>query len=502
MEKYILVLDMGTTNVKASLVDKSSTVFCNVSSEFPVYYPEDGRTEESATVMWGTAVEMIRKVMTKSGITEEQIQSIGVTNQRETFVIWNKNTGVPVYNAIGWADRRGMPFCLQLMEEGYMDMVYQKTGLPLTSFNAVSSKATWVLDNVPGVREQAEQGELLLGTVESWIIWNLTQGKSHVTDISNASHSMYLDIHTLQWDEELLKLFRIPACMLPEIRPTSGLFGYATGIFNRDIPIMGAIGDCQSAALGHLCLEKGIIKASYGTACLMAANMGTEAKVYPGLVTSIGWKLNGQVTYLYEGGFYVAGLALKWMRDTAQFISDYDTMEQIISRTERTPGFYVCPSFLGVATPYFCIEAKGMMAGMNVNTSSRDIVRAVADSIAYMSKDCIDAFLVGMDGPPKCLMVDGGVTKSNNIMQFNSDINNIDVLRCSHIEATTMGAAYAAGLADGYWKDTDDIKANMDNEIATFHPSMDREEATQLYAGWARVRDLVMAYARPVTGGN
>ncbi|MEG1294437.1 MAG: glycerol kinase GlpK [Clostridium sp.] len=502
MEKYILVIDSGTTNVKASFIDKTSKVVCSVSSEFPVYYPEDGLTEESATVIWGTTVEMIRMLMTKSGVSEEEIHSIGITNQRETFVIWNKNTGVPVYNAIGWADRRGIPFCMKLVEEGYMGKIYQKTGMPLTSFNAVSSKAMWVLDNVPGIREQAEHGDLLLGTIETWLIWNLTQGESHVTDISNASHSMYLDINTLQWDQELLDIFRTPRSMLPELRPTSGLLGYATGIFHRNIPIMGAIGDSQSATLGHLCLEKGMIKSSYGTACLMTVNMGTEPSVVPGLLTTIGWKIGDKVSYLYEGGFYTAGLALKWMRDTVRFIDNYETMNQRIHTVERTPGFYVCPSFLGVATPYFSVESKGMVAGINIATNVDDIMKGVADSMAYMTRDCIEAFCDGMDAPAICLMVDGGVTKSDDVLQFIADINGVEVHRSSDIEATTIGAAYAAGLADGYWKDPEDIKANLKSKTTIFKSQMDSEEVAKLYSGWKRVLQMVLDYAKPLQEGS
>lgn len=495
MEQYILVIDIGSTNVKASLIDKSSQIFCSSSSEFPVLYPEEGMVEESATVVWGTTVEMIRKVMTKSGISEDQIHSIGITNQRETFLIWDKETGMPVYNAVGWQDKRGMPHSLKLQEEGYGESVYKKTGLPIGGFMATGTKAAWVLDHVPGIRGDAEQGKLLFGTFDTWIIWNLTKGKCHVTDVSNASRTLYLNINTLKWDRELLGLFGIPEIMMPEVRDSGGLLGYASGIFHKEIPIMSAIGDAHAATLGQRCVDMGMVKATYGTTCVMMANMGDKPAFFPGLNTTVGWKLGKQVVYLYEAGFYSAGLSLKWLRDVMQVASDYQTMNRIAEATQRTPGLYMCPTFLGLATPSFCESAKGLMCGLTVTSGPNDIIKATMDSIAYSTEDCILCLEQGLGAMPICLAVDGGVTNSDYIMQLTADMTRIHVVRKANVEATTLGAAYAAGLAGGYWVDMTDIESRLGDEQTVFIPSMDLAEAKTLYGGWKKVVDTVLNLA-------
>lgn len=486
MEKYILVLDIGSTNVKASLIDKASNVFSSASSEFPIQYPEEGLVEESATVIWGTTVEMIRKVMTKSGIAEEQIASIGITNQREAFVVWDKKTGLPVYNAIGWQDKRGVPKSNELLAAGEFGRIYQQTGQFLNNFMPTAGKLTWVLDNVAGVRERAEKGELLFGNFDAWIIWNLTDGKSHCTDVSNASRTMYFDINTLQWDDQLLALFGVPKEMLPTVKPSGGLLGEATGLFHRPIPIMSAIGDAHAATFGQRCFTPGMMKATYGSTCVMMVNIGDKPILFPGLGLTIGWQIAGKVTYLFEGGFYIAGLAMKWLRDVMQLAGDFVTMDNIAQNTQRTDGLYVCPAFMGTATPTFNGAAKGIVSGLGITNGPNDIIKATLDSLAYTTKDCVETFKAGLPTELRSVAVDGGVTNSDYIMQLVADMTRLEVVRAKNVEATTLGAAYIAGLACGFWANIEDIEANLPDNRTVFTPKMNQEESDALYSGWQK----------------
>lgn len=496
MGSYILVLDAGSTNVKASLIDKHSRVFSSASAEFPVLYPDEGLVEESATVIWGTVVEMIRKVLTKSGVEESEICAIGVTNQRETFVVWDRCTGVPIYNAIGWQDKRGVPMSQALIEQGQFENAFVKTGQFLANFMPTGGKLTWVLDHVEGARERAERGELAFGTIDSWIVWNLTGGSSHVTDVSNASRTLYYNINTMDWDEELLGLFRIPRAILPQVLPSDGDFGVTSEVFHHPIPIRGVLGDAHAATLGQRCLIPGTAKATYGTTCVMTVNIGEQPKYTPGIGTTVGWTMGGKTIYLYEGGFYVAGLTLKWMRDVLHAAEDYATLDDIAKRTPSTPGLYLCPTFLGIATPHFCREAKGMIAGLSVTSGMNDIIKAGLDSIAYTTRDCTEVFAAGLQQPLSQIAVDGGVTNSDYIMQNIADITGISVVRAKNIEATTLGAAYATGLASGYWKSFDEIEQELDRESSTFVPEMPETDRETLYSGWQKIVQAVLQYAK------
>lgn len=496
MGSYLLVLDAGSTNVKASLIDRQSRVFSSASAEFPVLYPDDGLVEESATVIWGTVVEMIRKVLTKSGVSEAEIHAIGVTNQRETFVVWDRKTGVPIYNAIGWQDKRGVPMSQALIAQGQFENAFVKNGQFLANFMPTGGKLTWVLDNVEGARERAERGELAFGTIDSWIVWNLTGGTSHVTDVSNASRTFYYNINTMDWDEELLQLFRIPRAVLPKVLPSDGEFGVTSQIFHTPIPIRGVLGDAHAATLGQRCLTPGMAKATYGTTCVMTVNIGQQPKYTPGIGTTVGWTLDGKTTYLYEGGFYVAGLTMKWMRDVLHAAEDYVTLADIAKRTPATPGLYLCPTFLGIATPHFCGEAKGMIAGLSVTSGMNDIIKAGLDSIAYTTRDCTEVFSAGLERPLSQIAVDGGVTNSDYIMQNIADITGISVVRAKNIEATTLGAAYAAGLASGYWKSFDQIEQELDRESSTFVPQVPEDERENRYLGWQKIVQAVLQYAK------
>lgn len=495
MEKYILVVDAGSTNVKASLVDKKSCIFSSASSEFPIEYPGEGLVEESGTVIWGTTVEMIRRVITKSGIAEEQIDSIGITNHREAFLLWDKKTGMPVYNALGWQDKRGEEFSARLLAQGHFDNVYQKTGLFLANFMPSASKLKWILDNVEGVRERAEAGELQFGTFDTWLIWNLTGGKQHYTDVTNASRTMLFNLATLSWDAELLELFTVPPAILPEIMPSGAVFGQTCELFHRPIPICSALGDQHAATFGQRCFKPGMMKATYGSSCTIAVNIGNKPVIFPGLSTTVGWQIGNNITYIYESGFYSAGFALKWLRDVMQLVTDYETMNSIATSTKRCEGLYFCPTFFGITAPRISAAAKGVVTGLGIVNGPNDIIKAAVDALAYTTNDCVEMVRAALETPLNYIAVDGGVAASDYILQMVADITRLDVVRPSNMEATTVGAAYMGGIVSGFWENVQDIEQHLGVQEMVFKPKMRQEEAEKIYTGWQKVLVAALALA-------
>jgi glycerol kinase len=495
MEEYVMTIDEGTTSARAIVFNHAGECVSVASQEFTQYYPKSGWLEHDANEIWSTTVFVIKKALEKGNISDSQIKVIGIANQRETTVVWNKNTGKPIYNAIVWADRRTANYCDSLRAKGLDPMVKKKTGLLIDPYFS-GTKVRWILDNVEDAQAQAEKGELYFSNIDGWIIWNLTNGKAHVTDYSNASRTLMFNINELKWDTELLQMLNVPAAMLPEVRPSSGYFATATNVFSREIPIAGVAGDQQAATFGQCCFEKGMSKMTYGTAGVLTLNIGDKPRASKnGLLTTIGWGLDGKVDYLFEGIVYNAGSSIQWLRDEMKLIEESPDSEYFANKVETSDELYVVPAFTGFAAPYWDAYARGIIVGLTRGTSKNSVIRATTESLGYQTRDLIDALNEDMGEKVQVLKVDGGACRNNLISQFTSDIIGIPVERPENVETTAAGSAYLAGLAVGYWKDKDDIVKNRKiNKV--FQPRIDEEKRARLYKGWKRGVNAALAWSK------
>ena len=486
MPRYIMALDSGTTSNRCILFNAAGEVCSIAQKEFTQIFPQPGWVEHDADEIFATQLEVAKQALATIGAQSTDIAAIGITNQRETTVVWNKHTGQPVYNAIVWQCRRTAAYCDTLKDQGLVDTIRKKTGLVIDPYFS-GTKIRWILENVPGAREQADQGELLFGTVETWLIWKLTGGKVHVTDYSNASRTMLFNINTLQWDEEILKLMDIPLSMLPEAKPSSCLYGYtAAQFFGGPVPISGAAGDQQAALFGQACFAPGESKVTYGTGAFLLMNTGkTPIFSKNGLVTTIAWGLDNKITYALEGSIFVAGAAIQWLRDELRFIESAADSEYLARKVPDTNGCYVVPAFAGLGAPYWDAYARGSILGLTRGVNKYHIVRATLDSIAYQTNDVLAAMEADSGIPLSELKVDGGAAANGYLVQTQSDLSNAPVLRPVCVETTAMGAAYLAGLAVGYWMDLEDVRSNWAVD-RRFEPSITEEERQTRLAGWKK----------------
>lgn len=484
MDKYIMALDLGTTSCRCIIFDKNGRICSAAQKEFTQYFPQPGWVEHDAEEIWATQTGLMYEAMSKIDITINEIAGIGITNQRETTVLWDKETGRPVHKAIVWQCRRTAGYCDELKKLGMAEFFRSKTGLVLDAYFS-ATKLRWLLDNAIGARERAEKGELLFGTVDSWIIWKLTGGKVHVTDYSNASRTMLFNIHTLKWDEEILRVLKIPQQILPEVKPSSHVYGYTDSkLFGREVPIAGAGGDQQCALFGQTCFERGEVKNTYGTGGFMLMNTGTApVNSHNGLVTTIAWGVDDKVEYALEGSIFVAGAAVQWLRDELGLIRDAAESEVLAKSVPDANGCYVVPAFVGLGAPYWDQYARGAIVGLTRGVNRNHIVRATLESIAYQVNDVLMAMQEDSGMPITSLRVDGGACDNDFLMQFQADILNTSVVRPYCIETTAMGAAYLAGLAVGYWRSKEEILANH-VIAAEFKPQMGQAKRESLLQGW------------------
>lgn len=484
MDKYIMALDLGTTSCRCIIFDKNGRICSAAQKEFTQYFPQPGWVEHDAEEIWATQTGLMYEAMSKIDITINEIAGIGITNQRETTVLWDKETGRPVHKAIVWQCRRTAGYCDELKNLGMAEFFRSKTGLVLDAYFS-ATKLRWLLDNADGARERAEKGELLFGTVDSWIIWKLTGGKVHVTDYSNASRTMLFNIHTLKWDEEILRVLKIPQQILPEVKPSSHVYGYTDSkLFGREVPIAGAGGDQQCALFGQTCFERGEVKNTYGTGGFMLMNTGTApVNSHNGLVTTIAWGVDDKVEYALEGSIFVAGAAVQWLRDELGLIRDAAESEVLAKSVPDANGCYVVPAFVGLGAPYWDQYARGAIVGLTRGVNRNHIVRATLESIAYQVNDVLTAMQEDSGMPITSLRVDGGACDNDFLMQFQADILNTSVVRPYCIETTAMGAAYLAGLAVGYWRSKEEILANH-VIAAEFKPQMGQAKRESLLQGW------------------
>lgn len=484
MDKYIMALDLGTTSCRCIIFDKNGRICSAAQKEFTQYFPQPGWVEHDAEEIWATQTGLMYEAMSKIDITINEIAGIGITNQRETTVLWDKETGRPVHKAIVWQCRRTAGYCDELKKLGMAEFFRSKTGLVLDAYFS-ATKLRWLLDNAAGARERAEKGELLFGTVDSWIMWKLTGGKVHVTDYSNASRTMLFNIHTLKWDEEILRVLKIPQQILPEVKPSSHVYGYTDSkLFGREVPIAGAGGDQQCALFGQTCFERGEVKNTYGTGGFMLMNTGTApVNSHNGLVTTIAWGVDDKVEYALEGSIFVAGAAVQWLRDELGLIRNAAESEVLAKSVPDANGCYVVPAFVGLGAPYWDQYARGAIVGLTRGINRSHIVRATLESIAYQVNDVLMAMQEDSGMPITSLRVDGGACDNDFLMQFQADILNTSVVRPYCIETTAMGAAYLAGLAVGYWRSKEEILANH-VIAAEFKPQMGQAKRESLLQGW------------------
>ncbi|MGM0750817.1 MAG: glycerol kinase GlpK [Bacillota bacterium] len=495
MEKFILSLDQGTTSSRAILFNKQGEIVHTAQKEFTQHFPKPGWVEHSANEIWGSVLAVIASVLSESSVKPEQIEGIGITNQRETTVVWDKETGDPVYNAIVWQSRQTAGICDDLKSQGLNETFRDKTGLLIDAYFS-GTKVKWILDNVDGVKERAEEGKLLFGTIDTWLIWKMSGGTAHVTDYSNASRTLMYNIYDLKWDEELLDILGVPESMLPEVRPSSEVYAKTVPyhFFGREIPIAGAAGDQQAALFGQACYEKGMAKNTYGTGCFMLMNTGEKAvKSDNGLLTTLAWGIDGKVEYALEGSIFVAGSAIQWLRDGLRMLKDAKDSQEYAEKVESTDGVYVVPAFVGLGTPYWDSDVRGAVFGLTRGTSKEHFVRATLESLAYQTKDVLTAMEADSGISLKKLRVDGGAVKNDFLMQFQSDMLSVPVERPVVNETTALGAAYLAGLAVGFWKNREEIFKQW-NKDKQFEPAMAPETQEELYNGWKKAVKATMAF--------
>ena len=495
MEKYIMSIDQGTTSSRAILFNKNSEIVATSQKEFKQYFPQSGWVEHNANEIWSSVLACVAGVLSENNIKASQVEAIGITNQRETTVVWDKNTGRPVYNAIVWQSRQTAEICEELKSQDLEPKFKERTGLLLDPYFS-GTKVKWILDNVEGAREKAENGDLLFGTIDTWLIWRFTEGNVHVTDYTNASRTLMYNIHDLKWDSELLEHLTVPESMLPEVKSSSEVYGETTKahFFGINVPIAGIAGDQQAALFGQLCLDKGDTKNTYGTGCFLLMNTGTEAmKSENGLLTTIAYGLDGKVHYALEGSIFVAGSAIQWLRDGLRMFSDSSQTEEYAGRVDDTQGVYVVPAFTGLGAPYWDSEARGAVFGLSRGTDKEHFVRATLESLAYQTKDVLDAMQKDADTNLDMLRVDGGAAENDFLMQFQSDLLRTRVERPEVLETTALGSAYLAGLASGFWSSVDEIEQVTDTD-SVFEPEMDQERIDELYEGWQAAVSATQAF--------
>lgn len=494
-KRYILALDQGTTSSRAIIFDHDGKIVTVAQREFKQYFPKPGWVEHNANEIWGSVLAVMAEAFGSADIDPKEIAAIGITNQRETAVVWEKSTGRPVYNAVVWQSRQTAGICDELNAAGHGDLFRDKTGLLIDAYFS-GTKVKWILDNVEGAREKAEAGDLLFGTIDTWLIWKLSGGHAHVTDYSNASRTLMYNIYEQNWDDELLEILTVPKSMLPEVKPSSEV--YANTIpyhfFGFEVPIAGAAGDQQAALFGQACFESGEGKNTYGTGCFMLMNTGEEAvKSDHGLLTTIAWGYNGKVEYALEGSIFVAGSAIQWLRDGLRMLKSAKDTEQYANRVETTDGVYVVPAFVGLGAPYWNSDVRGAIFGLTRGTEKEHFVRATLESLAYQTRDVLTAMEQDSGIELKTLRVDGGAVNNNFLMQFQADILDVPVERPEVSETTALGAAYLAGLAVGFWKDQAEIKQQwkLDHQ---FEPKMDESHRENLYKGWQHAVEATMGF--------
>ncbi len=495
MENFILAIDQGTTSTRAILFNKKGEIVHVAQQEFTQIFPQPGWVEHNANEIWGSVLAVMATVLAEVNVKPEQIAGIGITNQRETAVVWDKETGNPIYNAIVWQSRQTAQICEELKAQGYDQLFREKTGLLIDAYFS-GTKVKWILDHVEGAREKAEQGKLLFGTIDTWLIWKLSGGRAHVTDYTNASRTLMYNIYELKWDDELLDILGVPKSMLPEVRPSSEIYANTIDyhFFGHQVPIAGVAGDQQAALFGQACYQEGMAKNTYGTGCFMLMNTGDKAvKSEHGLLTTIAWGLDGKVEYALEGSIFVAGSAIQWLRDGLRMFKEAKDSEAYAARVSSTDGVYMVPAFVGLGTPYWDSDVRGAVFGLTRGTSKEHFIRATLESLAYQTRDVLSAMEQDSGIALKTLRVDGGAVQNNFLMQFQSDILNVPVERPIVSETTALGAAYLAGLAVGYWESQEEIAKQwvIDKK---FEPGMSDFEREKLYEGWKKAVHAAMAF--------
>ena len=496
MKQYILALDQGTTSSRAIIFDKLGAVIAVAQKEFTQIFPKPGWVEHDPNEIWSTQLGVATEAISKAGLTVENIAAIGITNQRETTVVWERSTGKPIYNAIVWQDRRTSVFCDELKTAGLDKLIQQKTGLVIDAYFS-GTKIKWILDNVYGARAKADRGELAFGTIDTWLLWNLTKGQVHATDVSNASRTMLCNIHTLQWDGELEKIFTIPGSMLPQIRSSSEVYGTTQNIITaKNIPIAGIAGDQQAALFGQMCTQPGMVKNTYGTGCFMLMNTGEKPVISNNnLLTTVAWKVNGITQYALEGSVFIGGAIVQWLRDGLGIIGTAAAVESLAMKVSSSEGVYVVPAFVGLGAPYWVPDARGSIFGLSRGSNASHIARAALESIAYQTMDVLKAMEADSGISIKELRVDGGATENDLLMQFQSNILNTKVLRPTITETTALGAAYLAGLAVGFWDNIEEIQKQWQIQH-TFEPNMTEEKRHELAGGWKRAVNATIAWTK------
>lgn len=496
VESYIMAVDEGTTSTRAMIINHDGKEVGSAQKEFPQYFPQPGWVEHDANQIWNAVQTTIATAFINTGIRPDQIAAIGITNQRETTVIWDKNTGKPIYHAIVWQSRQTSDLADKLTQDGQAEIIRKKTGLIIDPYFS-ATKIRWILDHVPGAQEKAEKGDLLFGTIDSWLVWKLTNGAVHVTDYTNASRTMLFNIHSLKWDDDILKLLNIPKKMLPEVRSNSEIYGYTTPFhfFGGKVPIAGMAGDQQAALFGQLALKPGMVKNTYGTGSFIVMNTGEEpTESNNNLLTTIAYSLNGKINYALEGSVFVAGSAIQWLRDSMKMIKSAPESETAARKSKSENEVYVVPAFTGLGAPYWDPEARGSIFGITRGTTNNDFIKATLQSMAYQTRDVVDTMKIdsGIDIP--ALRVDGGASNNDYLMQFQADLLGTKIERAKMLETTSMGAAFLAGLAVGFWRDTDELK-DVFVIGQQFTPQMGEEQRQQLYSGWKRAVTATRVFA-------
>ena len=496
MEKYILALDQGTTSSRSVVFDKKGNIVSVAQKEFTQYFPKPGWVEHDPLEIWSSQASTAAEATTKKGIYGADIAAIGITNQRETVVVWDRKTGKPVYNAIVWQDKRTSNYCDELKSQGKSKLIREKTGLVIDSYFS-GTKVKWILDNVEGARKKAEAGDLIMGTIDSWLIWNMTKGELHITDVTNASRTLLFNINTLEWDDELLELFNIPKSMLPQVKQSSEIYGSTNpNFFASKIPIAGIAGDQQAALFGQMCTKPGMVKNTYGTGCFMLMNIGEKPIVSENnLLTTVAWSINGKTHYALEGSIFIAGAVVQWLRDSLKIIKKSEDVEKLAASVDSTEGVYLVPAFAGLGAPYWNQHAKGSIFGLTRGSTDAHIARAALESIAFQTMDVLKAMEADSKISIKELRVDGGATVNNLLMQFQADVLNTSTVRPKVIETTVMGAAYLAGLAVGFWESLEEIQEIWQVD-ANFDPTTERKEIEQNIKGWYRAIDAVEYWSK------
>lgn len=496
-EKYVMAIDQGTTSSRAIIFNKKGEKIASSQKEFPQIFPQAGWVEHNANQIWNSVQSVIAGAFIESSIKPGQIEAIGITNQRETTVVWDKKTGLPIYNAIVWQSRQTAPIADQLKQEGHTNMIHEKTGLVIDAYFS-ATKVRWILDHVPGAQERAEKGELLFGTIDTWLVWKLTDGLVHVTDYSNAARTMLYNIKELKWDDEILELLNIPKAMLPEVKSNSEVYGKTTPFhfYGGEVPISGMAGDQQAALFGQLAFEPGMVKNTYGTGSFIIMNTGEEMQLSQNnLLTTIGYGINGKVHYALEGSIFIAGSAIQWLRDGLRMIETSSESEGLAQSSTSDDEVYVVPAFTGLGAPYWDSNARGSVFGLTRGTSKEDFVKATLQSIAYQVRDVIDTMQVDSGIDIQQLRVDGGVAMNNLLMQFQADILGIDIARAKNLETTALGAAFLAGLSVGYWESMDELKElNATGQL--FQATMNESRKEKLYKGWRKAVKATQVFAQ------